>query len=64
MAAEEIASQLQNIAAADDFAARSTELTEAWLSAAAGIEAVEPILRFMEEHPSIEYGTPVLLCIL
>jgi hypothetical protein len=58
MTVEEIASQLERIAASDDFAARSAELAESWSSAEAGIEVVEPILRFMEEHPSIEFGMP------
>ena len=58
MTAEEIANQLRHIASADDFSARSAELRESWLSAGAGVEAIEPILRFMEEHPSIEFGMP------
>ena len=45
MTAEEIASQLQRIAATDDFAS-SAKLAESWSFAGAGIEAVEPILRF------------------
>ena len=58
MRAEEISTQLERIAAADDFAAESAGLVESWSSAEAGIEVVEPILRFMEEHPSIEFGMP------
>src|SRR5271157_2404854 len=58
MTAEEIASQLQRIAATDDFAASSAKLAESWSSAGAGIEVVEPILRFMEEHQAIEFGMP------
>ena len=58
MTAQEISNQLQGIALADDFAERTAELTENWSSAGVGIEAVEPILQFMEQHPAIDFGTP------
>ena len=58
MTAQEIIDQLQHISSPDDFAVRSAELTDAWSSAGAGLETVEPILRFMEEHPPIDFGMP------
>lgn len=58
MTAHEITDQLQRIASADDFAARSAELTDAWSSAGASLETVEPILRFIEDHPAIDFGMP------
>jgi hypothetical protein len=33
-------------------------VVDAWTVAGAGPEAVEPIPRFMEAHPSIDYGVP------
>ena len=58
MTAQEITDQLQQIASSDDFSGRSAELTQAWSSAGVGLEAVEPIMRFMEEHPAIDFGMP------
>lgn len=29
-----------------------------WTTAAVGVEAVGPILRFMEDHPAIDFGAP------
>jgi|SRR5579883_911773 len=58
MTSEEITSQLEAIADSDHFVADSYELTDAWSAAHGGLETVEPILRFMESHPSIEYGMP------
>ena len=54
----DITGQLEAIASVEDFATASAALTDTWLSLGAGIEVVEPILRFMEGHPSIEYGMP------
>ncbi|HEY4374401.1 MAG TPA: hypothetical protein VGN52_20940 [Burkholderiales bacterium] len=53
-----ITEQLQSIAASDYFEADSGDLTQAWEAAGAGIEAVEPVLRFMEDHPEIDFGSP------
>src|SRR5258706_1872315 len=58
MASKEISDQLEAIASAEDFATSSAELTEAWSSTQVGIECVGPILRFMEEHPGLDYGMP------
>src|SRR5437660_2067115 len=58
MTAQEITNQLQSIGSGEDFAARTAELTDAWSSTDVGIEAIEPILRFLEQHPEIDFGTP------
>ena len=59
MNADDVARQLEEIAnAGDDFEYQSTQLTERWKNDVNGAEAVEPILRFMESHPDVDYGTP------
>jgi hypothetical protein len=58
MTCKEITEQLEGIAPAEDFANSSGELTEAWSAAGVGVESVEPILHFMEEHPDLDYGMP------
>jgi hypothetical protein len=58
MTPQEIFDQLEGIAAAEDFVFRTGELTAAWESAGAGFETVEPVLRFMEAHPTKDYGAP------
>src|SRR5574338_93795 len=58
MTAKDIRDQLLRISTADDFAARSAELTDVWSSAGAGLETVEPVLQFMEEYPAIDFGMP------
>jgi hypothetical protein len=54
----EIFHQLESITDAEDFAAKSTDVVNYWESSSIGFEAVEPILQFMEKHPSIEFGAP------
>jgi hypothetical protein len=58
MAPEEITKQLQDIASTDDFAEKSAVLAESWESADAGIDTIEPILRFMVENPALDFGMP------
>lgn len=59
MTSAEIAAQLAPLASAeDDVVYLSYGLTAAWTAANVGIECVEPILRFMEQHPDLEYGIP------
>jgi hypothetical protein len=58
MTAKDIKDQLENIASAKDFQSSSVELTEAWSAEGVGVESVEPILRFIEEHPALDYGAP------
>jgi hypothetical protein len=55
---EEISQQLNHLASAQDFLERSAELTDAWSAAGVGVEAVERTLRFMEDHPEVDVGTP------
>lgn len=55
----EIADQLERIAGAgEDFVLQADGLADQWRAVGAGVETVEPILRFMEGHPEIDYGTP------
>jgi len=54
----QISTDLDGIATSEDFAGHSAELVDRWANQGAGVEAVEPILRFMEQHPAIEFGTP------
>ena len=58
MIPQEIAEQLQRIASMEDFATRSAELTDAWSRAGGGVETIEPVLRFIEQHPTIDFGMP------
>jgi hypothetical protein len=58
MTSTTISEQLEGIASAEDFANSSAGLTEEWSTAAVGIESIEPTLRFMEEHPVLDYGMP------
>jgi len=54
-----VTAQLESIAAAgDDFEWQSHQLTEGWKNEPENPDIVESILRFMEGHPEIEYGTP------
>ena len=53
-----VAVQLESIATSDHFVADSYDLIDQWSSAGVGSETLEPILRFMETHPDIDYGLP------
>ena len=55
---EEIDAQLEGIATATYFEEASYHLTQGWTRDGIGFEAVEPILRFMERYPAVEYGSP------
>jgi hypothetical protein len=54
----DVAAQLESIAETDDFAARSSELVEAWSAEDSGVERVEPILKFIEGHQTLDFGSP------
>jgi hypothetical protein len=59
MNAADATRELEEIASAgDDFEWQSGQLTAKWEGDPKGFEAVEPILRFMENHPDVDYGTP------
>ena len=56
--AREIETQLEAFAMGAHFAEASQRLVDIWTCDGLGLEAVEPILRFMELHPDIDYGSP------
>lgn len=55
---EEINSQLEDIAMDARFQETSHRLTQGWTRDGVGFEAVYPVLRFMEQHPAIDFGSP------
>ena len=54
----EVAESLANITSEEDFADHSYEIVKGWLSTGAGVDAVEPVLRFMEAHQDWDLGSP------
>lgn len=58
MTPNDVLRQLEDIAATDDFAARSLDLVEEWSRSASACDVVEPILQFMERHPALDFGMP------
>lgn len=56
--ANDINTQLEGIATARFFDEASQRLVDVWASEGVGFEAVEPVLKFMEKHPGIDYGSP------
>ncbi|MGC3999434.1 MAG: hypothetical protein QM767_19135 [Anaeromyxobacter sp.] len=58
MTPDTILVQLYRIADSAEFPYRSGQLVEDWIGAGVGPEAIAPVLRFMEEHPEIDYGRP------
>jgi hypothetical protein len=58
MTADDVVQQLNGIVALDEFASRSGQLVDAWITAGVGLEAVHPILRFIEDNPGLDFGTP------
>jgi hypothetical protein len=50
--------ELEGISSDDDFARESSNLTDCWAAEGVGAEAVDAILRFMENHSELHYGTP------
>ena len=55
---QRIATDLSKIATLPDFSYRANEITDAWEADGIAAEAVSPILRFMEQHPDLDYGSP------
>jgi hypothetical protein len=53
-----IADELRSIPSNADFPSRSAALVDVWISDGVGVDAVEPVLRFMEENPSVDFGAP------
>lgn len=58
MTPQEITDELLNVAASTDFVSGSYDLTDRWAAESGGIETVEPILRFVEGNPLLDFGTP------
>lgn len=58
MSNSDIYGQLEIIASKPDFAERSSKLVEAWSQVGMSVQVVEPILKFMEAHPEIDFGAP------
>ncbi len=58
MTSQQILDQLNELSSAGDFPQRTADLTAAWAAAGVGSEAIDPILKFMETNPDIDYGTP------
>ncbi|HZQ49750.1 MAG TPA: hypothetical protein VFB69_05540 [Candidatus Dormibacteraeota bacterium] len=58
MTPDEVRSQLEGIADLDDFPHIARQLVEGWKSQDARVETVEPVLRFIESHPDIDFGSP------
>jgi|SRR5579859_477035 len=54
----DIAQDLAGIVDAPDFRGESGELVERWVEEGIGVEAVEPILQFMEAHANVDFGAP------
>src|SRR5262249_4038043 len=54
----DILEQLRAAACRDDYPQRISVLAQGWSEQPDGFGAVEPILQFMEEHPSLDHGTP------
>ena len=55
---EEITRQLEQIASDENFEYLAERLSESWIMSGVGAEAVEPIVKFMEAHPEIDFGAP------
>ncbi len=58
MHAHEFRDQLAEAASSSDFVSATYCLTDTWIAAGVGIESVSPVLRFMEDHPNLDYGAP------
>jgi hypothetical protein len=58
MTPDQISVELDRIVAADDFPRRSAEMVDRWIRETAGVDAVAPILRFIEEHSAVDFGAP------
>ena len=50
--------QLLKATEAPDFISEAASITESLKEEGAGLESVSVILKFMEEHPAFDFGTP------
>jgi len=58
MTEEEIRDQLDGIATSEDFASECEAIVDHWIESSVGLEAVRPVLKFMEEHGDLDFGLP------
>ncbi len=54
----DVVQQLNHIKDSQDFLELASELALGWSERDDALETVEPILRFMEENPELDFGTP------
>lgn len=55
---DRLRSSLDMIVDAQCFEEASREVIERWDHENVGVQAIEPTLKFMEDHPTIDYGSP------
>jgi len=58
MRIDQIANELRNSALRDNFREEAQALADRMNAENVGLESLEPILRFMEQQPSCDFGTP------
>jgi hypothetical protein len=58
MKKDDVINQLANIGDEDQLSSGIESLVLSWENSNVGLDAVEPILRFMEDHPDWDYGMP------
>lgn len=58
MKKDDVAKELGSIANDVELDAKVDHLVEGWEKSNVGVDAVEPILQFMEKHPDWDYGMP------
>ena len=58
MSPEEITNKLKMIAYSQDLALESGLLIDGWSQSPDAFDAVEPIMRFMEDNPALDFGMP------
>lgn len=58
MTNNDVARELANIADEVELDAKAVDFVKGWEQSKVGVDAVDPILRFMESHPNWDYGMP------
>ncbi|MDR3435274.1 hypothetical protein [Telmatospirillum sp.] len=58
MTESEIENDLSDIVSEDDLQVKLDNITNGWVSKSIGVESVDPILKFMEDHSLWDFGTP------
>jgi hypothetical protein len=54
----QILEKLREISSSGDYSMQSAILTQEWSRAPDGLDAVDPILQFMEANPNLDFGLP------